>query len=47
MAVKHQPPLVLVADDEVNTAIMIQRIFEREGYQVARFNGFIRYVYPR
>ncbi len=38
MAVKHQPPLVLVADDEVNTTIMIQRIFEREGYQVARYN---------
>ena len=41
MAVKHQPPLVLVADDEVNTTIMIQRIFEREGYQVARFNDGI------
>jgi signal transduction histidine kinase/FixJ family two-component response regulator len=29
-------PLVLVADDEVNTTIMLQRIFEREGYAVER-----------
>jgi signal transduction histidine kinase len=27
-------PLVLIADDEVNTTIMLQRIFEREGYSV-------------
>jgi signal transduction histidine kinase/DNA-binding NarL/FixJ family response regulator len=31
---KHDPPLVLIADDEVNTTIMLERIFEREGYQV-------------
>lgn len=34
MQAKHDPPLVLVADDEVNATIMLQRIFEREGYQV-------------
>jgi signal transduction histidine kinase/DNA-binding response OmpR family regulator len=34
MAVKRPLPLVLVADDEVNTTIMLQRIFEREGFQV-------------
>jgi len=28
--------LVLIADDEVNTTIMLQRIFEREGYAVER-----------
>lgn len=27
-------PLLLVADDEVNTTIMLQHIFEREGYRV-------------
>jgi signal transduction histidine kinase/CheY-like chemotaxis protein len=36
MAVKHDPPLVLVADDEVNTTIMLQHIFERDGYRVER-----------
>jgi signal transduction histidine kinase/DNA-binding response OmpR family regulator len=41
MVVKHSPPLVLVADDEVNTTIMLQRIFEREGYQVERVNDGI------
>ena len=36
-----QAPLVLVADDEVNTTIMLQHIFERDGYQVVRVNdGF-------
>jgi signal transduction histidine kinase/DNA-binding NarL/FixJ family response regulator len=35
---KHDPPLVLIADDEVNTTIMLQRIFEREGFQVERAN---------
>lgn len=34
MAEKHDPPLVLVADDEVHTTLMLERIFEREGYQV-------------
>jgi signal transduction histidine kinase len=34
MAEKHNPPLVLVADDEVHTTLMLERIFEREGYQV-------------
>lgn len=29
-------PLVLVVDDEVNTTIMLQYIFEREGYRVER-----------
>lgn len=33
--------LVLVVDDEVNTTIMLQHIFEREGYRVERVsNGF-------
>jgi signal transduction histidine kinase/CheY-like chemotaxis protein len=31
---KRIAPLVLVADDESNTTIMLQRIFEREGYAV-------------
>lgn len=31
-------PLVLVADDEVNTTIMLQHIFERAGYRVERVN---------
>lgn len=30
----HNHPLVLVADDEVHTTIMLTRIFEREGYRV-------------
>lgn len=34
MVEKHNPPLVLVADDEVHTTLMLTRIFEREGYQV-------------
>jgi signal transduction histidine kinase/DNA-binding response OmpR family regulator len=35
------PPLVLVADDEINTTVMLQHIFEREGYRVERANdGF-------
>jgi signal transduction histidine kinase len=32
---------VLVADDEVHTTIMLQRIFEREGYQVHAVNDGI------
>ncbi len=31
-------PLVLVADDEIPTTIMLQRIFEREGYKVESVN---------
>lgn len=34
MTEKHDPPLVLVADDEVHTTLMLERIFEREGYRV-------------
>ncbi|MBZ0303987.1 MAG: response regulator [Anaerolineae bacterium] len=34
MTEKRRPPLVLVADDEVHTTLMLERIFEREGYQV-------------
>jgi signal transduction histidine kinase/DNA-binding response OmpR family regulator len=30
----HIPPLILVADDQEATTIMLQRIFEFEGYQV-------------
>ena len=29
-----ESPLLLVADDEVNTTVMLQHIFEREGYRV-------------
>jgi len=37
-----QQPLVLVADDEVNTTIMLQHIFEKEGYRVVRVdNGLL------
>lgn len=32
-------PLVLVVDDEINTTIMLQHIFEREGYRVYRVNN--------
>jgi two-component system, NtrC family, sensor kinase len=34
MTVKHDPPLVLVADDQIPTTIMLERVFEYEGYQV-------------
>jgi two-component system, NtrC family, sensor kinase len=34
MSEQKEIPLVLVADDEVHTTIMLTRIFEREGYQV-------------
>jgi signal transduction histidine kinase len=34
-------PLVLVADDEVNTTVMLEHIFEREGYSVERVNNGI------
>lgn len=40
MTQKHNPPLVLVADDEQHTTLMLKRIFEREGYQVeCAFDG--------
>ena len=31
---KHDPPLILVADDQEPTTIMLERVFEYEGYQV-------------
>ena len=31
---RHDPPLILVADDVVPTTIMLERVFEYEGYQV-------------
>lgn len=31
---EHVPPLVLIADDEVHTTLMLERIFEREGYRI-------------
>ena len=37
-AESNHSPLVLVADDEVPTTIMLQRIFEREGYAVESVN---------
>ena len=38
MKQKQATPLVLVADDEINTTIMLQHIFERDGYRVERVN---------
>lgn len=34
MTDKHSPPLILVADDQMPTAVMLERVFEYEGYQV-------------
>ncbi len=34
MGITHNPPMVLVADDEVHAAAMLRHIFEREGYAV-------------
>lgn len=34
MVENRQAPLVLVADDEYHTTLMLQRIFERDGYRV-------------
>lgn len=34
MSIKHDPPLILVADDQKPTAVMLERVFEYEGYQV-------------
>lgn len=31
---RHDPPLILVADDQIPTAVMLERVFEYEGYQV-------------
>ncbi|MBK8026017.1 MAG: response regulator [Chloroflexi bacterium] len=33
---EEQKPLVLVVDDEINTTVMLQYIFEREGFRVER-----------
>lgn len=41
MVAKIDTPLVLVADDEINTTIMLQHIFEREGYRVEKVNNGI------
>lgn len=38
MKPRQASPLVLVADDEINTTIMLQHIFERDGYRVERAN---------
>ena len=34
MSGKHDPPLILVADDQKPTTIMLERVFEYEGYRV-------------
>lgn len=34
MTTKHDPPLVLIADDQVPTTILLERVFEHEGYQI-------------
>jgi len=34
MTIKHDPPLVLIADDQIPTTVMLERVFEYEGYQV-------------
>jgi signal transduction histidine kinase/DNA-binding NarL/FixJ family response regulator len=39
MPTKHNPSLILVVDDEINTTIMLQHIFEREGYKVEGANN--------
>lgn len=38
MPTKNDPPLILVVDDEINTTIMLQHIFEREGYRIESAN---------
>ncbi len=38
MGPRQTSQLVLVADDEINTTIMLQHIFERAGYRVERVN---------
>lgn len=39
MTVIQQLPLVLVADDEIHTTVMLQRLFEREGFRVETVNN--------
>lgn len=40
MYTKHDPPLVLVADDQVPATIILERIFKHEGYDVkVVYNG--------
>lgn len=34
MEMQQETPLVLIADDEVSAAVMLQHIFERDGYRV-------------
>lgn len=34
MTIKHDPPLVLIADDQVPTTVLLERVFEHEGYQI-------------
>lgn len=34
MTIKHDPPLVLIADDQIPTTVMLERVFQYEGYQV-------------
>ncbi len=41
MPTNADAPLVLVADDEINTTLMVQHIFEREGFRVERVNNGI------
>jgi signal transduction histidine kinase len=41
MSERRNTPLVLVADDEIHTTVMLARIFEREGYQVQSANDGI------
>jgi signal transduction histidine kinase len=41
MSERRNAPLVLVADDEIHTTVMLARIFEREGYQVQSANDGI------
>ncbi|MBC7814925.1 MAG: response regulator, partial [Burkholderiales bacterium] len=41
MAAKHNPPLVLVADDDPQISVMLRRIFEREGYEVENVDNGI------
>lgn len=38
MSGQRSVPLVLIADDEIHTTVMLERIFEREGYAVESVN---------
>lgn len=33
MTMKHTPPLVLIADDQIPTTVMLEHLFKNEGYQ--------------